>query len=144
MADTKKKTPDNLTHEQSAATRESFASEEIDTEGITVQQALKVLFFDNPPHIMRAYPYESYYPTPTDENHLCGLGLDWGDGEMWFEWNEESCEVSAYMFKEDRPKVGDADYSADKLDQAFSLWFQQNAPFWDGICPPNPAYSKYR
>lgn len=133
------KRPDNLNHEESAATREYLASEEIDTEGITVPQALKVLFYDNPPHIMREYPSDTCYPIPTGENHLCGLGLDWGEGEMWFEWDEESCKVSACMFREDRPRVGDADYRADKLEQAYSLWFKQNAPFWDGICPESPA-----
>ena len=127
--------PDNLNHEDALATRKIINNSEAVTDDITVEQAFKVLFIDRSPALMRGYPAESYYPTPTEDNHISFLGLSWEcDSAIDFEFDEESCEVSAYVFREDRENFS---FKKDTADSFYKIWFEQNMPFWEGRRPIN-------
>ena len=133
---TSDRNPDNLSREESESTRETVNNSNADTENISTEQALKVLFIDNPPDLMRGYPPESYYPTTTEDNHIGLLGLNWNNSAIEFEWDEKSCEVSAYMFHENRENVSDDDIGSE--NGFYKIWFHQNMPYWEGRRPSNP------
>lgn len=130
----------HLTHEESAADREISCSEDISSDGVTVEQAFKVLFVDNPPHLQRGYPYDSYYPTPTKDNHLSYLGLSWigdqgNEAELDFLWNERACDVIASITRFTQDSEGNRVATSD--EDFFMLWFEQKMPYWEGIRPAN-------
>lgn len=127
--------PDNLNREESLATRETISNSEADTENITIEQAFKVLFIDNQPDLMRGYPAESYYPTTSEDNHIGLLGLNWEDSSIEFEWDEDSCEVSAYVFRKNRENLPHNAVGSE--NRFYKIWFHQNMPYWEGRRPSN-------